>query len=434
MNSPSARIALAALSALIPVGAASADSTCAVNAYRQTNLVSNLPELNPHIVDPLLRNGWGIAIRPPGAGGHFWISNAGTGTTTTYVGDVPYLPIYQDELTVVDIPPGNLFYNQPDRLSQPTGQVYTGRSGVDFIVTGEGISGPSKFVFVTLDGTISGWTTGQTKAVTMVDESINGAMYSGLAVTERAAGNRLYVCNFGLERIDMFDSRFNPVALVPGAFRDPQVWSTYAAYNMQYLDGLIYVAWARLGDETGEPDIYPGYGFVSAFDTDGNLVRQFEHRLELNAPWGLAIAPANFGALSNTLLVGNFGDGTILAYNRETGMFIDYLRGENGEPVMIDGIWGMLFGNGVRLGYSNHLYIAAGPNAETDGLFAKLEPIFAPGDINGDGRVDFLDLNQTLADYARTGGNIPGDVNRDGVVDMLDLNTVLGAYGWTCGR
>lgn len=415
------------------------------NAYVQVNLVSNRAADNPQIIDPLLRDAWGIAIRPPGAGGHWWITNAASGTTTTYVGDVPGVPLYQDALTVVDIPTSQL-----DRLildprgSQPTGVVYTGWSSTDFMVTGEGITGPSKFVFNGLEGTISGWTTGQTSAVTMVDNSLAGSMFTGLATTESPSGNRLYAADFGLETIRTYNHLFQPITTL-GNWRDPAVPGTYSAFNIQYLEGRIYVAWARLGDNTGEEEHYPGYGFISAFDTEGRLLQSFAHTIELNAPWGLAIAPSNFGAMSGKLLVGNFGDGKILAFDRTSGDFIDVLRSPAGTPIIIDGLWGLQFGNGVRLGYTNHLYFAAGPNQEADGLFGKLVPLssFCLADVSlgggpgQDGIVDGNDFvafinafaaSDPLADVASPGAT-PG---ADGIVDGDDFIAFINTFASGC--
>lgn len=345
-----------------------------INAYRVVNLVANRPEFHPQIVDPLLADGWGIAIRPPGAGGHFWIMNAASGTTTTYVGDVPGVPLYQDALRVVNVPTSRLYQHLPDTVSRPTGIVYTGDAQDEFVVTSEGIIGGAKFLFAALDGTISGWTTNQTRAVNLIDRSGEGAMYTGLAATQLAHGNRIFAADFGLEQVEVYDAQFREV-YVPGTWRDSAVPLTYSVWNMQILDGRLFVTWARQGDDPGEEDHHPGYGYISEFDFDGNVIASFEHRLELNAPWGLAIAPANFGAMSGKLLVGNFADGKILAYDLGTRRFIDFLRDGAGEPIVVDGLWGMLFGNGVRLGYTNHLYFAAGPNNEEDGVFGKIVPV-----------------------------------------------------------
>lgn len=367
--------AIATLTASAPLAERPTNTARPRNAYRQVNLVSNLPELNPQIVDPLLKNAWGIAIRPPGAGGHFWLNNEVTGTSTTYVGDVPGVPLYQDDLLLVNVPNTYAYHTQPEAHSRPTGIVYTGWSNTEFMVTGEGITGPSKFIFVGLEGSISGWTTGQQSSVTMFDWSVEGSMFSGCALTEKPSGNRLYVADFGLYKVHVFDHLWNPVQ-VAGDFRDPNVPRVFfEIYNLQYLDGKLFATWGYVDDDQGEVEAYPGYGYVSEFDTEGRWIATYEWGTFLNAPWGLAIAPENFGAMSGMLLVGNFGDGTILAFDRKTRRFVDYLRDEQGEPIAIDGLWGVLFGNGVRLGHTNHLYFGAGPNTEEDGLFGKLVPV-----------------------------------------------------------
>ncbi len=409
---------------------AGADAQCVRNAYRQTNLVSNMPEVEPQILDPLLIDGWSVAIRPPGAGGHFWVANRGSGTVSTYVGDVPGVPLYQDELTHVGVPSSIIYANLPETVSQPTGQVYTGRSKTDFMISGEGVTGPATFLFVALDGTISGWRDGMSSAVNVFDDSASGAMFTGIAVTEESEDNRIWVCDFGLETLRCFDKEFKEIPLSGGAFRDPRVPGYVTPWNIQYLQGRLYIAWARQGDDPGEEEPYPGYGWVSCFDTEGNLLQTFEHVMELNAPWGLAIAPHDFGALSNTLLVANFGDGTTIAFDLETGKFIDYLRDEHDAPVFIDGIWGYTFGNGVRLGRLNHLYFVAGPNVELDGLFGKLAPVTPRSvDLDGSGRVDFPDLGVLYRAY---GKSAEADLNGDEATDFEDLDILLGRFGQRC--
>lgn len=308
-------------------------------AYEQVNLVSSRASDSPLILDPLLLDAWGIALRPPGAGGHWWLMNAASGTTTTYIGDAPGIPFAQDALKVVTIPPSRIYERQRDYTAQPTGVVYTGRAPAEFMVSGEGITAGSKFVFCALDGTLSAWTTNQTRAVNMVDLSADGAMFTGLAVTEKSRDNRLYVCDFGLEKFRIFDGQFRELPVPERKFRDPRIPPTFSHYNCQILsDGLLYVCFAYVGDDPGEEDIHPGYGFVTSFDLDGNIVKQYEHRMELNAPWGVAIAPANFGSFSGKLIVGNFGDGRVMAFDTQTGKYIDYLRGRDRKPLEIDGL------------------------------------------------------------------------------------------------
>lgn len=418
---------LLAKSAVVACVAFCASTALAQNAYRQVNLVANQPEFGAQILDSKIGNGWGIAIRPPGAGGHFWINNAATGTSTTYVGDVPGVPLYQDELPLVDVPSSALYAGAPGTVSQPTGIVYTGSTSTEFMVTGEGITGPSKFVFVALDGSISAWTTGQRASVNMIDHSGDGAMYTGVAVTDFKSGNRLYVTEFNArQRVEVYDGAWKPVK-VAGDFRDPATNEQCAIYNLQYMNGKLYAAWAHVGDDPGEEDRFPGYGHISVFDLEGRLLQSFEHRLELNAPWGMAIAPANFGAMSNRLLVANFGDGEILAYDLTTGRYIDQLRDPAGKPIQCDGIWGLTFGNGVRLGHANHLYFAAGPNNEEDGLFAKLVPVTTNrADVDASGSVDFADLRAFASGWLKR--SLSADIDANGVVNAGDAAGYLARW------
>jgi uncharacterized protein (TIGR03118 family) len=352
--------------------------------YVQTNLVSNNPDFHPQILDPLVINAWGIALRPAGAGGHFWINNADSGTVTEYVGDVHGTPLFQDNLKVVTVapPPGS----PPGTNSTPTGQVFSGHPS-DFTVSGEGITGPSRFLFVTEDGTLSGWTERsvnggferQTMSVIAVDNSAQGAIYKGLAVTDGSSNNRLFAANFGQNRIDAWDNRFQAIT-PPGLFSVPDgtIPKNYAPFNIQNLNGTLYVAYAQLSGIPGEELKGSGLGYLASFDLNGNLLRVWEGRGLLNAPWGLAIAPSDFGEFSNALLVANFGDGTIVGYDRTTQTQLGYLRDPSGNPIMIDGLWGLTFGNGVSLGEANYLYFTAGPNDESDGLFGKLQTVPVP--------------------------------------------------------
>lgn len=344
------------------------------NAYIMVPLVSTRESDNPLIVDKLMVDAWGIAIRPPGKGGHWWINNTGTGTTTTYIGDAPGHPFGRDELEVVHLPVGAL-HEKNETFSQPTGMVYSGFSSTEYLVDDGKMKGSSKFIFVALDGTIYGWTTGQEKGVKVVDRGAEGRMYTGLAVSEKANGSRIYACCMNSPAVDAFDGAWKPVTLA-GDFKDPAVGDGYAIFNLWWHEGKIYAAWARIANEPGDAEAYPGYGYLSVFDEEGRLDRSLQHSMHLNAPWGFAIAPSDFGALSNHLLVGNFGDGRILAYDLKSGAYADTLRDQKGDPIELDGLWGLTWGNGESLGYKNHLYFAAGPEQETQGLFGKLVPLF----------------------------------------------------------
>lgn len=386
----------------------------AANAFDQTNLVADSADFHPTVmVDPYVVNPWGIALRPPGAGGHIWLSNAATGTTTTYIGDVNGIVLHQDGLKVIPIDAPTF---TDHGYSQVTGQVYNAASDVagqpvEFPVSGRAnnwsttpptdvgvISGAAKFVFVTKDGTINAWRAsanpGMVSAVIAKDFSLASStplnlpmapVYTGVAMTtvpfstdlsgNKVASNRLYVTDFENGRIQVFDNQWNEITDSITFARPASVPAELTPFNIQYLAGHLFVTYAQVlaqGEEPGEEVLGPGIGHIVEYDIDGHFVKDFANHAPLNAPWGLAIAPAGFGPFGGQLLVGNFGDGTIAAYDLQTGNFTDYLRDAQGTPIAIDGLWGLTFGNGVSLGDANALYFTAGPNQETDGIFGKL--------------------------------------------------------------
>jgi len=209
------------------------------------------------------------------------------------------------------------------------------------------------------------------QAQRMVNSSGMQANYKGLAVASTAFGDRLYAADFHNGRIDIFDGLFAPLS-IGGAFVDPNLPSGYAPFNIVNLGGELYVAFALVETSTGDEITGPGLGFVSVFDTEGSLLRSLIHQGQLNAPWGMAIAPANFGQFSNSLLVGNFGNGIIHAYDRQTGALRGILRRANGTPIHVDGLWGIAFGNGGLAGPANVLYFTAGPADEDHGVFGRI--------------------------------------------------------------
>ncbi|WP_287127785.1 TIGR03118 family protein [Candidatus Cyanaurora vandensis] len=366
--------ALLALTVALPVQAE------ITSCYAQRNLVANNPVFQPQLLDPLVRNAWGISIRPAGLGGHFWIANTETGTSSTYVGDTETTPLYQDDLKFVTVVGSQL-------PSTPTGQTFSG-SATDFMVTGEGITGPSRFLWATEDGTISGWAervnedgsiARMTSSVVVQDRSQQGAIYKGLTASTFARGNRLYAANFGQGQIEVYNEAFRPVprnwterGFERPFLRPADIPGGYAPFNVQYLKGRVFVTYAKTTADPNTEEQGPGLGYVAIFDWYGNHIRTLDHSPKLNAPWGLVIAPADFGPLSGALLVGNFGDGTIVAFNQATGEQLGYLLDTTGAPLKIDGLWGLIFGNGESLGRADYLYFTAGPNGEEDGLFGSL--------------------------------------------------------------
>ncbi len=332
--------------------AALAFGTVAQAQYHQHNLVSDLTGLADH-VDTNLKNPWGMAFSSTSP---IWVANNGTGTSTLYDGNGVAAP-----LIVSTVPAG-----------APTGIVFNGSS--DFNVTSNG-TGPAKFIFDSENGILTGWNpsiTGTNSAVG-VDMSPFGAEYKGLASGNNGTTNLLFGTNFARGTIDRFGPNFNYL----GSFTDSTVDDGFAPFNVENIGGDLYVTYAFRGP-TGDDVAGPGNGFVDEFDINGNLIRRFASHGVLNSPWGLAKAPANFGAFSNDLLVGNFGDGTINAFDPGTGAFVGTLKDEFGNQISVDGLWALKFGNGAQNTSKNSLFFTAGINDEADGLFGRFDPVPEP--------------------------------------------------------
>jgi uncharacterized protein (TIGR03118 family) len=346
---------VAGLVALVP--AAPAAGAQPGNAYHQTNLVSDLPGL-AQLTDPDLVNPWGLAAGPTTPA---WVADNGTDKATIYPGFVNGSPIVKAPL-VVSIPGG-----------APTGQVFNGTPG--FVVHSGTSSGPARFIFDSEAGLVTGWNPGvpppppSTQA--QVGASVPDAIYKGLAIASTPAGTFLYAADFHNARIDVFDQGFNLVHL-SGSFTDPQVPRGFAPFNVQELGGLLYVAYAKQDADAEDEVAGQSLGFVDVYSTSGQLLRHLIQRGQLDAPWGLALAPAGFGRFSGALLVGNFGDGRINAYDPQTGAFLGRLHHENGRPIEIEGLWALRFGNGVT-GNPTTLLFTAGIDDEAHGLFGAIE-------------------------------------------------------------
>ena len=335
------------------------------SAYRQTNFVSDWPGVGL-IQDPLLVNPWGVTFRGTSP---FWVANNGTSTSTLYRGDVGGTPVVKNPgLAGITIPGG-----------LPTGTV--GNSTSDFVVSSGPASGAASFLFSSITGNISGWNAnvpapGSTQAVIMASHP--GHVFTGLAIGNNGA-NLLYAADFANDHIDVFNATFGLTA-VPGGFTDPTIPADFAPFNIQNLGGSLYVTYAKVDPMTGLDIEGVGNGFVRKFDTNG--VRDLTFAInqgQLNSPWGLAIASASFGIFSNALLVGNFGSGnpSIHAYNPTTGAFLGTLQDESGNGIVIDELWGLIFGNGGNGGDVNTLYFTAGIGEEEHGLFGSLKPTTA---------------------------------------------------------
>jgi uncharacterized protein (TIGR03118 family) len=329
------------------------------NAYRQTNLVSDLPGL-AQLTDPDLVNPWGLAASQTSPA---WIANNGTNKATLYRGFVDGSPVQKASL-VVSIPGG-----------APTGQVFNPTSG--FVVSSGTASGPASFLFDSEGGQVTGWNPNvpppppSTQA--QVGASPPDAVYKGLAIASTPFGTFLYAADFRNGRIDVFDSSFNLVHL-SGSFSDDEIPAGFAPFNVQTLGGLLYVAYAKQDADHEDEVAGQSLGFVDVYDVNGNLLRHLIDRGQLDAPWGLALAPAGFGRFGGALLVGNFGDGRINAYDPNTGEFLGRLRNEDNKPIEIEGLWALRFGNGVAIGNPTTLLFTAGINDEAHGLFGAIEP------------------------------------------------------------
>lgn len=324
--------------------------------YQQTNLVSDVPGL-AQFTDPDLVNPWGLASS---ATSPWWVADNGTGLSTLYKGD----GTKQGLVVTVATPPGD---TDP---ATPTGIIFNGST--DFTLTADPTSA-ARFIFVTEDGTISGWRSG-TQSILKVNNS-GSAIYKGVTIAQSSGANRLYVANFSGGTVDVFDTHYAPVTLAAGAFTDPALPEGFAPFNVQNINGNVYVAFAKQDEEKEDEVAGRKLGYVDVFDGSGNLLQRFEHGPWMNAPWGLAMAPADFGKSSNMLLVGMFGSGQIATFDPITGEFEGLLRAPRGRPIQIDGLWALRFGNGGNAGPTTTLFFTAGIDDEAHGLFGTITPI-----------------------------------------------------------
>jgi len=327
-------------------------------AYAQHNLVSDLPGLADKL-DTNLVNPWAIAFSPTGP---FWINDNRSGLSTVYNTDGSVQSLVVAVPTAGGgTPPGS-----------PTGIIFNGTTNFQVAA---GL--PARFVFSTEDGTISGWNSGST-AVLKVDNSADGTVYKGLAIAQRSGTNLLYATDFHHGRVDVFDDHFGPVHF-PGAFSDPTIPSGYAPFGIRSLGGQLFVTYALQNADQHDDVAGPGHGFVNIFDTVGQLVRRFASGGKLNSPWGIALAPSGFAQFSGTMLIGNFGDGTVQVYDPISGDWLGPLSDSHDEPIVIEGLWDIAFGNGVRGGDANRLYFVAGISGgvgiEEHGLFGSLSAV-----------------------------------------------------------
>lgn len=312
------------------------------DSYTQTNLVSNIPGL-ANTTDPNLQNPWGVAFS---ATSPFWVSDQGSGTATLYdgAGNINAL--------VVSVPGGS---TPP---SGPTGQVFN--SGTGFLVNGT----PSRFIFDTLNGTIAGWN-GGTSAVQTA--STPGAVYTGLALAP--SDSYLFAAD-STGQIRVFNSSWTDVTntVFAGKFVDPNAVAGFVPFNIQTIGQDVYVTYAQL---TPQGTALPG-GYVDEFDGNGNFIVRVATGGALDAPWGITLAPSNFGSFSNDLLIGNFGDGEILAYDPVSGVFLGTLDGTDGQPLVNPDLWALVTRTGGANVDTDAVYFTAGIGDQQDGLFGEI--------------------------------------------------------------
>lgn len=358
--------------ALVAIAEPATAGTYAPDAFTQTNLIGDTAASNPALVDPNLQNAWGLAAGPTSP---IWVADNNSGFATVYSGGINGSPVKLD--LTVPVPDGN-----------PSGQVFNGDttafpvggptgSHAIFIVDSDSIgSNPNA-------GEISAWNGGASFVVEdsptggAAGTTIPGAIFKGLTIATTAPnGPELLAADVSNGRVEAFDSNFVPMHLPGWAFHDPFVPHAFVPFGIQELNNLIYVSYGlQNADHT---DVVPGHGlgFVSVFSEDGHLVRHLVNGgffSPLNEPWGLAIAPAGFGPFAGDLLVGNLGDGRINAFDPNTGRFLGPLRSSSGQPIAIDGLWGLRVGNAAFGGASSVIF-SAGPNGYSNGLVGTLNP------------------------------------------------------------
>ncbi len=373
--------AIGTLAALTTMGAAlvslqpaqAEENGLAARSFAQTNLVSDVPGL-AKVTDPNLKNPWGTSTAP---GLPIWVSDNNAGVATLYDGAGQPIPLQTKapvNAVAIPAPPSA----GKGAVGAPTGTVFNG-TGAGFVVSERGASGPSRFLFATEDGTIVGWSPAvdRAKAIIAVDRSTVtdaagnvGAVYKGLALVTGTAGTFIYATNFRFGTIEVFDSNFNLVK----SFIDPTVPAGFAPFGIHNIGGRLYVTFAKQKPDKHDDLAGAGNGFVDVFSPNGDQLQRLVSEGRLNSPWAVTLAPASFGTFGGDILVGNFGDGHINAYDRSSGHFEGRLLNATGEPLTISGLWGLRFPTGSLNVVPGALYFTAGINDERDGLFGNLVP------------------------------------------------------------
>ncbi|RQQ52343.1 TIGR03118 family protein [Burkholderia stagnalis] len=345
----------AALAAVVLAGVVACGGSSHERQYAVSALVSDGAVPAAH-VDANLKNPWGIAFNPKG---FVWVADNGTQRATLYDGNgVP-------QSLVVTIPPGTS--GDPS----PTGIVFNGTT--DFVVTQGAKSGPAAFIFAGEGGTLTAWSpaVSPTAAITVFDSG-GAAVYKGLAMAGNNGANFLYATDFHNNRIDVFDRTFAKVTPA-GAFQDPSLPAGFAPFGIQAIGSKLFVTYAKQDAAAHDDVAGAGVGLVDVFSPSGQFLQRFATGGPLNAPWGVALAPADFGRFSHAVLVGNFGDGMLHAFDATSGMLLGTLQQGDGSAIVEPGLWGIAFGNGLNDQPANTLFFAAGPNDEADGLYGRID-------------------------------------------------------------
>jgi uncharacterized protein (TIGR03118 family) len=350
MSSPGGwTIAVAGVASLLAACSNDTMTSVPVRAYVETRLVADTAGLGAASVDTSLKNPWGIAFGPTGV---LWVTDNHAGASTLYD------TTGAKRAPVVAVPSSGGATG-----GAPSGIVYNATT--DFVIPG---SSKALFIFAGEDGVISAWNASTGNATRVADRSANGAVYKGLALAANGGANFLFATDFKQNGVDVFDAAFRFVK----SFTDSTVPAGYAPFGIQAIGGQLYVTFAKqLGPDNQDDQAGPGNGYVDVFNPDGTVAKRFATRGNLNSPWGVVLAPAGFGGFSRDLLVGNFGDGRIGAYDPTTGGFIDFLRDSTGNAIVIDGLWGLTFGPSAD---STALFFTAGPDGEAHGLLGTLRP------------------------------------------------------------
>jgi len=325
--------------------------------FIQSNLVSDTAGASHQ--DANLKNPWGLAAVPNGP---WWVANNGTGTSTAYMGNGTSIG-YTVMIPGADGVAGH---------GRPTGIAANKTNG--FVISKGASSAPAEYVFVGEDGVISAWNIGvdANNAISKFTAS-DGAIYKGVTMGVANGNTMLYAADFHNGKIDVFDNTFAKSNAFAGKFVDSRVPAGYAPFNISNVGGKLYVSYAQQDADKEDEVGGNGKGFVDVYTASGDLVRRLAHGKFLNAPWAVTRAPKGFGKLSGSILVGNFGSGKIAAFNAKNGKFQQMMLNRRGKALVIDGLWGLAFGNGGQSGSAKTLFFAAGIADEAHGLFGTLK-------------------------------------------------------------